>query len=109
MRSTKYFVGKHRLDQENFEFSREDFLSDLNQDFLELLNTSANNPVAITPENFPYPKFRVVVKQMEQKFWAISNKKIGQPFSKNLWSAFYAIYIVPKRDDIYPKVDKVSK
>lgn len=106
MRATKYFVGKYRLDQENFEFSREDFLSDLNQDFLTLLNASAGNPLVITPEIFPYHKFRVVVKQMEQKFWAISNKKIGVPFTKNLWSAFYAIYVVPVRDSIYPKVNK---
>lgn len=103
MRPTKYFIGKHKLDQENFEFSREDFLSDLNIDFLALLNKSAGNPQVFTQDNFPYHKFKVVVKQIEQKFWSISNKKIGQPFTKNLWSAFYAIYVVPVREKIYPK------
>lgn len=116
MKSTKQFIEQYRLDQENFEFSREDFLSGLNEYFLELLLKSSFGAYRnisewelISESSFGFDKFKNVITQVEIKFWAISNKKVGEPFTKNLWSAFYAIYVIPVRAKIYPEIDCLIK
>lgn len=115
MKSTKEFIAFYRLDQSNFNFIREDFLLGLNDYFLELLvlNATGNSNCDKTQElplsNFHFEKFKQTVRQVEQKFWAISNKKVGEPFSKNLWSAFYAIYVIPIREKYYPEIDQEIK
>ncbi len=116
MKTTKQFIEQYRLDQENFEFNREDFLSGLNEYFLELLTLNAlgikespNKWTEIQEKKFGFDKFKQTVKQTEEKFWSISKKKVGEPLSQKLWSAFYAIYIIPVRGHIYPKIDQEIK
>lgn len=117
MKSTKEFIALYRLDQSNFNFIREDFLKGLNEYFLELLVFNAigrqgwdlSQELPINENNFNFDKFKQTVRQVEQKFWAISNKKVGEPFSKNLWSAFYAIYVIPIREKYYPEIDQEIK
>lgn len=117
MKTTKQFVDQFRLNEENFEFKREDFLLELNNYFLDLIyqtispNTELNNPEQylrdkIQDGKFNFDLFRKCVKQVEQKFWAISNKKSGKPFTKKLWCAFYAIYVVPLRAKLFPEIEK---
>lgn len=117
VKTTKEFIRQFRLNEENFEFNREDFLTELNKYFLEILykaisnNTELQNPYQslISYANsgkFTWDMFKHAVKQVEQKFWAISNKKVGLPFSKKLWGAFYVKYVIKVRSDLFPKIEK---
>lgn len=72
-------------------------------------NRDLSDWVHISETSFNFDKFKEIVKQVETKFWAISNKKVGEPFTKNLWSAFYAVYIIPVRAKIYPEIDAKIK
>lgn len=103
MNSTSHYVGKFKLDQENFEFQREELLKDLSLDFLELIEKEKITSKG-TKDGFTYQKFKNCVNQIETKFWAISNKKIGLPFTKKLWSAFFAIYLSKLRGELFPEV-----
>ncbi len=103
--STKYFISKFRLDQENYEFNREHFLTDLNTYFTQILEAERKISKE-TKDGFNYKKFKNCVDQVEKKFWSISNKKVGLPFTNTLWSAFFAIYIIPLRRELFPEVQQ---
>lgn len=119
MKTTKEFVKQFNLDKENAEFSREEFLAELNNFFLEIMFKAIS---VYTPEDkeskllnlhrlsasgrFTFDMFKQAIKQTEQKFWAISNKKSGLPFTKKLWGAFYAIYVVPRRKYLFPEIEE---
>lgn len=100
VKTTKEFIKQFKLDQENYEFNREDFLKELNKYLLEMIN----NAQMSTP-NFTFDIFKQCVNQVAQKFWAISNKKAGGCFSKDLWNAFYAVYVVPLRAKHFPQIE----
>lgn len=104
-KSTSYYVGKFRLNEENFQFNREAFLYELEQEFIEKLD-AAYLTAARTTEGFTYSKFKNCIKEMEDKFWSISNKKIGEPLTKQLWSAFFAVYIIKHRKLLFPIIEK---
>ena len=73
------------------------------------IKESPNKWTEIKENKFGFDKFKQTVKQTEEKFWSISKKKVGEPLSQKLWSAFYAIYIIPVRGHIYPKIDQEIK
>lgn len=101
VKTTKEFIKQFKLDQENYEFNREDFLKELNNYLLEIVH----NVKSSTP-NFTFEIFKQCVNQVCQKFWAISNKKVGGCFSRDLWNAFYGIYVVPLRAQLFPQIEK---
>lgn len=99
------YVKLFKLDQENFDFKREEFISELGKEFLEYCQTTTigrNNKSGI----IYYYRFREIVKNFESKFWAISELKVGEPLSQKLWNAFFAIQVVPLRRRLYPKMQK---
>ena len=98
---TKDYVIEFGLDLENFEFDRNSFLSSLNNDLLDSLPKYGIGVEGLEPS---YPKFKTCIKEIEVKFWSISNKKAGKPFSPKLWSAFFAIYIIPLRAKYFPEI-----
>lgn len=125
MKTTKEFVKQFKLDVEGHQFNREEFLLELNKYFLEMVYLTAISnqlPKPVVKEekdiykpdfytqyfkgNLTFDTFKRCVKQTEQKFWSISNKKAGGSFTKNLWGAFYAIYIVPFRANIFPEIEE---
>ena len=95
---TKEYIIRFGLDLENFEFDRDGFLSALNEDLLESIPRYMDN------KNPNYQKFKACIKEMEVKFWSISNKKAGRPFTPKLWSAFFAIYVIPLRAKYFPEI-----
>lgn len=97
------YVKLFRLDQENYEFKREEFLQQFGEEFLEYCQTT---PIGRNTEtgDIYYYRFREIVKNFETKFWAISQLKSGSPLTKALWNAFFAIYVVPFRTKHYPKM-----
>lgn len=99
------YVKLFKLDQENFDFKREEFISELGKEFLEYCQTTTigrNNKSGI----IYYYRFREIVKNFESKFWAISELKVGEPLSQKLWDAFFATQVVPLRRRLYPKMQK---
>lgn len=99
------YVKLFKLDQENFDFKREEFISELGEEFLEYCQTTTigrDNKSGI----IYYYRFREIVKNFESKFWAISELKVGEPLSQKLWNAFFATQVVPLRGRLYPKIQK---
>lgn len=99
------YVKLFKLDQENFDFKREEFISELGKEFLEYCQTTTigrDNKSGI----IYYYRFREIVKNFESKFWAISKLKVGESLSQKLWKAFFATQVVPLRRRLYPKMQK---
>lgn len=99
------YVKLFKLDQENFNFKREEFISELGKEFLEYCQTTTigrDNKSGI----IYYYRFREIVKNFESKFWAISKLKVGEPLSQKLWNAFFATQVIPLRRRLYPKMQK---
>lgn len=81
------YVKLFKLDQENFNFKREEFISELGKEFLEYCQTTTigrDNKSGI----IYYYRFREIVKNFESKFWAISKLKVGEPLSQNYGMPF---------------------
>lgn len=97
------YIKKFRLDQSNYQFNREEFISELGKDFLEY---TQNTTIGINPDTntIYYYRFREIVKNFEEKFWSISSLKPGEPFSKKLWGAFFVTQVVPLRKRLFPKM-----
>lgn len=103
LKSTNYYVEKYRLNVEGFEFNREEFLKELGSEFKARVEY-ARGSTKESQDKFIYKKFRQCVTEMQDKFNAISNKKTGLPLTKKLWGAFYAMYIIPVRAELFPEV-----
>ena len=99
------YVKLFKLDQENFDFKRGEFIAKLGKEFLEYCQTTTigrDNKSGI----IYYYRFREIVKNFESKFWAISELKVGEPLSQKLWNAFFATQVVALRRRLYPKMQK---
>lgn len=99
------YVKQFKLDQENYDFKREEFISELGKEFLEYCQTTT---IGINSEtkHIYYYRFREIVKNFQEKFWSISKLKIGEPFSEKLWNAFFATQVVPLRKKLFPDIQK---
>ena len=54
-------------------------------------------------QEFEFNIFQNLVKEMEDKFWAISNKRPSIGFTQGLWNTFYAMGVIPARKEYFPK------
>lgn len=99
---TSDYIKKFNLDQEDGNFNKEEFLKDLEKEFLERIQITKIARES-TAYNFRYHDFQILVKELQDKFWAISNKKKGKPFSFGFFSAMYAIVIVKAREKYFPE------
>lgn len=104
--TTKEYVKRFKLDLENYEFNREGFLKALKDEFLERVILTKESREKSNLQ-FTYNIFQSLVKEIQSKFWAISNKKAGKPFTKELFSAFYAMAIVDIRTKFFPEEQKM--
>lgn len=102
------YIKQFRLDQENYEFKREEFLQQFGEEFLEYCQTT---PIGRNSEtgNLCYFRFKEIVKNFELKFWSISQLKMGKPFTRGLWNAFFAIYVSPYRQKYFPAISQRIK
>lgn len=100
---TKDYVKIFRLDQENFQFNRGEFMNKMGEDLLEVCQRQQKiNPAT---GHIYYSDFKKVVKHFEDKFNEISRQSI-RPLSQNLWKAFFATQVVPLRKLWYPETQK---
>lgn len=104
---TNDYIKKYGLDKNNKSLSKlekDEFFKDLEKELLERIQERARN---YTEDNLPYRIFQILVKQVNDKFWAISNKKKGIAFTFELWNAFFAIKVIPIRNKYFPEMEKI--
>lgn len=103
---TNDYIKKYGLDKNNRSLSKlekDEFFKDLEKELLERIQEREKN---YTEDNLPYRIFQILVKQVNDKFWAISNKKKGIAFTFELWNAFFAIKVIPIRNKYFPEMEK---
>ena len=103
---TNDYIKKYGLDKNNKSLSKlekDEFFKDLEKELLERIQERERN---YTDDNLPYRIFQILVKQVNDKFWAISNKKKGIAFTFELWNAFFAIKVIPIRNKYFPEMEK---
>ena len=100
------YIKKYGLDKNNKSLSKlekDEFFKDLEKELLERIQEREKN---YTEDNLPYKIFQNLVKQVNDKFWAISNMKKGIAFTFELWNAFFAIKVIPIRNKYFPEMEK---
>lgn len=101
---TKDYVSQFTIQGRNGAtlFDHKGFVKALSQEFNDRLEVTRVDRESRGTE-FQFNLFQNLVKEMEDKFWAISNKKPGKPFTPGLWGAFYALGVIPARKKYFPK------
>lgn len=100
---TREYVKQFKLDREHYNFNREKFMEVFGQEFndrIEAIITACKKMQV----QFTYEKFLHAIKEQQDKFRNISNKKVGEPFSEGLFSAFFALHVIPLRASLFPNI-----
>ena len=98
---TNEYVKQFKLDKENYNFNREKFMKAFGQEFKDRIEAVITACKKMKVQ-FTYEKFLHAVKEQQDKFQSISNKKAGEPFSEKLFSAFFALHVIPIRANLFP-------
>lgn len=102
MMTAQEYIDKFRMNQENFEFNRQEFIAQFKFDFLESIPRHPEwNP---SLQKLRYKYFKEVVREFQLKFGQINALKKGRPLSQELWKAFFAIVVVPYRKEHYTQI-----
>lgn len=102
MKTTEY-VKQFKLDKPNYNFNREKFIEAFGQEFKDRIEAMIMACKKMQVQ-FTYEKFLHAIKEQQDKFWQISKKKIGEPLSDGLFSAFFAIHVIPLRANLFPNI-----
>ena len=106
---TQEYVKQFKLDREHYNFNREKFIEAFGQEFKDRIEATITACKKMQVQ-FTYEKFLHAIKEQQDKFWNISNKKVGEPFSEGLFSAFFALHVIPLRASLFPNIhDKLEK
>lgn len=100
---TNEYVKQFKLDKENYNFNREKFMEAFGQEFKDRIEAVITACKKMKVQ-FTYEKFLHAVKEQQDKFQSISNKKAGEPFSEKLFSAFFALHVIPIRASLFPNL-----
>ena len=100
---TQEYVKQFKLDREHYNFNREKFMEAFGQEFKARIEATITACKKMQVQ-FTYEKFLYAIKEQHDKFWNISNKKIGEPFSEGLFSAFFALHVIPLRASLFPNI-----
>lgn len=101
--NTKTYIKTFHLDREG-NFNRKAFMKVFSDEFLERLESTRIARINQGLE-FEFRIFLNIVKEMQNKFWAISNKKVGEPFTKDFFGWFYSNTVIPARKKYFPDED----
>lgn len=100
---TNEYVKQFKLDRENYNFNREKFMEAFGQEFKDRIEAMITACQKMKVQ-FTYEKFLHAVKEQQDKFRSISNKKAGEPFSERLFSAFFVLHVIPIRANLFPNL-----
>lgn len=106
---TSEYIKKYNLNTPDSEnFNRKQFLRDFTEEYYQRIYSEKSQRENQNME-FTFKIFSEITKQMGQKFWSISNKKWGAPFSPEFFGKFYTSVVLPLRKQLFPKEDKQLK
>ncbi len=100
---TAEYVKQFKLDKLHYNFNREKFMEAFGQEFKDRIEAMITACKKMQVQ-FTYEKFLHAVKEQQDKFWNISKKKLGEPFSDKLFSAFFALHVIPLRATLFPNI-----
>lgn len=100
---TAEYVKQFKLDTPNYNFNREKFMEAFGQEFKDRIEAMITACKKMQVQ-FTYEKFLHAIKEQQDKFWQISKKKLGEPLSDGLFSAFFALHVIPLRANLFPNV-----
>lgn len=100
---TQEYVKQFKLDREHYNFNREKFIKAFGQEFNDRIEATITACKKMQVQ-FTYEKFLHAVKEQQDKFWNISNKKVGKPFSEGLFYAFFTLHVIPLRASLFPNI-----
>lgn len=100
---TQEYIRQFKLDREHYNFNREKFMEAFGQEFKDRIEATITACKKMQVQ-FTYEKFLHAIKEQQDKFWNISNKKVGEPFSEGLFSAFFALHVIPLRASLFPNI-----
>ena len=102
-----YLIHKLKMDQENYNFNRQEFIDELSNFFLDAIeNYPIKNPKT---DAITYRNFKNIIDEFRKIFNKISQGKKGKPLTEGLWNYFYADTIIPYRKYLFPRVqDKID-
>lgn len=100
---TAEYVKQFKLDKPNYNFNREKFMEAFGQEFKDRIEAMITACKKMQVQ-FTYKKFLHAIKEQQDKFWQISKKKIGKPLSDGLFSAFFALHVIPLRVNLFPNI-----
>lgn len=100
---TQEYIKQFKLDREHYNFNRGKFIEAFGQEFNDRIEATLTACKKMQVQ-FTYEKFLHAVKEQHDKFWNISNKKVGEPFSEGLFSVFFAIHVIPLRANLFPNI-----
>lgn len=100
---TNEYVKQFKLDKENYNFNREKFMEAFGQEFKDRIEAMVTACKKLKVQ-FTYEKFLHAVKEQQDKFRSISSKKVGEPLSEKLFSAFFALHVIPLRANLFPNL-----
>lgn len=100
---TAEYVKQFKLDKPNYNFNREKFMEAFGQEFKDRIEAMITACKEMQVQ-FTYEKFLHAIKEQQDKFWQISKKKIGEPLSDGLFSAFFALHVIPLRANLFPNI-----
>lgn len=100
---TAEYVKQFKLDKPNYNFNREKFMEAFGQEFKDRIEAVITACKKMQVQ-FTYEKFLHAIKEQQDKFWQISKKKLGEPLSDGLFSAFFALHVIPLRANLFPNV-----
>lgn len=100
---TAEYVKQFKLDKPNYNFNREKFMKAFGQEFKDRIEAMITACKEMQVQ-FTYEKFLHAIKEQQDKFWQISKKKIGEPLSDELFSAFFALHVIPLRANLFPNI-----
>lgn len=98
----KEYIKRFKMNQQNFEFSRPEFIACFKLDFLENIIRHPNRD--LESKKLRYKYFKETVKDFEIKFWEISRLRKGRGLTLGLWQSFFKGVVVPYRSENYPIV-----
>lgn len=100
---TAEYVKQFKLDKPHYNFNREKFIEAFGQEFKDRIEAMITACKKMQVQ-FTYEKFLHAIKEQQDKFWQISKKKIGEPLSDGLFSAFFALHVIPLRATLFPNI-----
>lgn len=105
---TKDYIKTFNMDHPEGNWNRKKFINALKEEFIEKIELTRQSRIKMGLD-YPFRIFQQQVKEIQEKFWSISQHKLGESLSPQLFKAFYGIVVVKIREELFPEEDAKIK